>query len=123
MKKQEEIRLRNKLHHEDSLKKLNSEGSKAKLKEQLINETRARFERNTAEHLEELRKKISSIDFRTRLKKEKNEIEVKKKFNDFSMRMEDNHDKVVRIDKIHEYIKEKKLDEYNDRAKRIELLQ
>ena len=49
-----------------------------------------------------------------------NELEFKKKFNDLSMKMEDNQDKVMRIEKLHDYIKERKLEEYNEKAQRIE---
>ncbi len=77
----------------------------------------------TFDHTNELKKKIESIEVRTQNKKHKNEEEMKRKFNDFSMKMEDNQDKVMRIEKIHECIKEKKLDDYSERQSLIEIMQ
>jgi len=102
---------------------MSSDGDKAKAKAKLIKENRLRFERTTADHLNELKRKLSLVDDRTQRKKFLNESVLKKKFNDLSIKMEDNQDKVIRIEKINEYINEKKKEEYNERVRRIEIMQ
>jgi len=100
-----------------------SDGDMAKAKANLIKENRLRSERTTADHLNELKRKLSLVDEKIQRKKFLNESFMKKKFNDLSIKMEDNKDKIIRIEKINEYINEKKREEYNERARRIEIMQ
>ena len=102
---------------------MSEEIEKTRMKETQILRFKKHFEVNMESYKNSLQKKIQQTDERIQVKKQQEQKTLIEKYNYISMRREDNYEKVCRIEKIQDYLKEKKLEEIKTRMDKIQKLQ
>ena len=133
--KQEQVMRRKREKEEEIQKNMNEKNSMLQEREKKLHETKIRYESQTEGFKQQLSEKLGKIDERVinyiiiiiylfikQILRTKSEHyrSLLNKFDSLSVKREDKYENVVRIEKIQEYEREKKLEVIHDRMKRIE---